>query len=67
MGDSEHRTIRNPHYWNHTMEIFPKPHYWELYVVLFCAIGRKVESINPHYREIHTMGGRTDRKPGVTC
>ena len=68
MGDSEHCTINNPHYWNHTIEILPKLHYWESYVVLFCTIGGKVEFINLHYREIRTMGGRTtNRGPGVLC
>ena len=63
MGDSDPRTIGNPHYWNHTIEILPK-----------CTIenhtmyyGRNVYFLNPHYREIRTMGGRTNRGPGVIC
>ena len=27
--------------------------------------GRNVYFLNPHYREIRTMGGRTNRGPGV--
>ena len=57
----ENGRLKTPHYWNHITEILSKPHYWDLYIVLFCTIRGKVEFINPHYREICTMGGRINR------
>ena len=46
------------------LELNHFPHYFDS-TYLFCTIGGKVEFINPHYREICTMGGRTNRGPSV--
>ena len=65
MGDSDPRTIGNPHYWNHTIEILPNRTIENLILSMCMYYGRNVYFLNPHYREIRTMGGRTNRGPGV--
>ena len=46
------------------LELNHFPHYFDS-TYLFCTIGGKVEFINPHYREIGTMRGCTNRGPSV--
>ena len=59
--------LRSPHYWKSAlMESYyrniDKMHYWESYTMYY---RRNVYFLNQHYREIRTMGGRTNRGPGV--
>ena len=63
----ENGRLRSPHYWKSALlesyyRNIAKTHYWESYIMYY---GRNVYFLNPHYREIRTMGGRTNRGPGV--
>ena len=63
----ENGKLRSPHYWKSALlesyyRNIAKTHYWESYTMYY---GRNVYFLNPHYREIRTMGGRTNRGPGV--
>ena len=63
----ENGRLRTPHYRKSALlgsfyKNIAKTHYWESYTMYY---GRNVYFLNPHYREIRTMGGRTNRGPGV--